>query len=61
MAAAIASGREHRANDRVAYHVLDIMHSIIDASETERHVEMNSTMSRPEPLPLGLLPGRVEL
>ena len=61
MAAAIAHGREHRANDRVAYHVLDIMHSIIDASETGRHVEMNSTMSRPEPLPLGLVPGRVEL
>lgn len=61
MVAAIAHDREHRANDRVAYHVLDIMHSIIDASETGRHVEMNSTMSRPEPLPLGLMAGRVEL
>jgi len=61
MVAAIAAGREHRANDRVAYHVLDIMHSILDASEIGRHVEMNSTMVRPDPLPLGLTAGRVEL
>jgi len=59
MVAALESGREHRANDRVAYHVLDLMHSILDASETGRHVEMNSTMSRPEPLPLGLAPGKI--
>ena len=51
MAAAIAAGREHRANERLAYHVLDLMHSIVDASETGRHVEMRSAMSRPEPLP----------
>lgn len=57
---AIRRGREHRANDRVAYHVLDLMHSIVDAAETGRHVEMASSMSRPEPLPLGLQPGRVE-
>ena len=61
MAAAIASGRPHRANERVAYHVLDLMHSIVDAAETGRHVEMASSMSRPDPLPLGLAPGRVEL
>jgi len=61
MAASIAGEREHRANERVAYHVLDIMHSIIDASESERHIEMNSTMSRPDPLPQGLPHGKVEL
>ena len=47
MAAAIAAGREHRANERMAYHVLDSMHSIVDASETGRHSEMRSAMSRP--------------
>ncbi len=46
MAAAIAAGREHRANERLAYHVLDLMHSIVDASETGRHIEMRSAMSR---------------
>lgn len=61
MAAALASGRQHRANERVAYHVLDLMHSIVDAAETGRHVEISSSMSRPDPLPLGLAPGRVEL
>jgi predicted dehydrogenase len=58
---AIRRGREHRANERVAYHVLDLMHSIVDAAESGRHVEMASSMSRPEPLPPGLQPGRVEL
>ncbi|MFZ4598611.1 MAG: Gfo/Idh/MocA family protein [Terrimicrobiaceae bacterium] len=49
--AAIPENREHRANAKVAYHVLDVMHSILDSSETERHVELASTMTRPAPLP----------
>lgn len=61
MAAAIAGEREHRANGSVAYHVLDIMHAIIDASESGRHIGMNSTMVRPDPLPPGLPHGQVEL
>jgi predicted dehydrogenase len=60
MAAAITAGREHRANERLAYHVLDLMHSIVDASEMGRHVEMRSAMSRPEPLPQALPAGKVE-
>jgi predicted dehydrogenase len=60
MAAAITAGREHRTNERLAYHVLELMHSIVDASETGRHVEMRSAMSRPEPLPHGLPAGKVE-
>jgi predicted dehydrogenase len=60
MAAALVSGREHRANERVAYHVLDLMHSIIDASESGRHVDMKSAMVRPAPLPLGLAPGQID-
>jgi predicted dehydrogenase len=61
MAAAIAAGREHRANERMAYHVLDLMHAIIDSSETGRHIEIQSAMARPEPLPQGLPSGKVEL
>jgi hypothetical protein len=59
MAAAIAAGREHRANERLAYHVLDFALNR-RRSETGRHVEMQSAMSRPEPLPQGLPAGKVE-
>jgi predicted dehydrogenase len=59
MAAAIAGGREHRANERLAYHVLDLMHSIVDSSEGGRHIEIRSFMSRPEPLPPGLPEGKI--
>jgi hypothetical protein len=41
--------------------VLDILHSILDASEDGRHIELASSMVRPSPLPEGLPPGRVEL
>jgi predicted dehydrogenase len=61
LVASIHSEREHRANERVAYHVLDLMHTIIDASETGRHIDMKSSMSRPDPLPLGLADGQIEL
>jgi predicted dehydrogenase len=50
MAAAIAADREHRANERIAYHVLELMHCIVDSSEAGRHIETQSFMSRPEPL-----------
>jgi predicted dehydrogenase len=51
MAEALRSGRPHRANGEMAYHVLDIMHAIHDASAEGRHIELTSTCSRPEPLP----------
>lgn len=60
MANALKTGRDHRANERVAYHVLDVMHTISDAAESGRHLEIGSTMSRPDPLPAGLTPGRLE-
>lgn len=59
MANAIATGRDHRANERIAYHVLDAMHSIVDAAESRCAVELKSTMSRPEPLPEGLEFGKI--
>lgn len=57
---ALENKREHRANARTAYHVLDIMHSILDASESGRHVELNSSMTRPSPMPLGLADGELD-
>jgi predicted dehydrogenase len=51
MADAIRSGRMHRANGELAYHVLDLMHTIHDASREGRHIDMTSSCERPEPLP----------
>ncbi len=56
MAHALRSGRPHRANGELAYHVLDIMHAFHDASQEGRHIELSSTCNRPAPLPLGLPP-----
>jgi predicted dehydrogenase len=51
MAEAIRSGRAHRANGELAYHVLDLMHTIHDASHEGRHIEMTSSCQRPDALP----------
>ncbi|MCA1723865.1 MAG: Gfo/Idh/MocA family oxidoreductase [Thermomicrobia bacterium] len=57
MAAAIRAGQPHRANGALAYHVLDLMHAIHDASRTGTHIDIESSCDRPAPLPLGLAPG----
>lgn len=61
MIAARDAGREHRANERFGYHILDVLHSILDACEGGRHEDLASALRRPEPLPLGLEPGRFDL
>ena len=60
MAAALRSGRPHRASGALAYHVLDLMHAFHDASEQGRHVDVASTCERPAPLPVGLANGAVD-
>lgn len=60
MAYAIRSGREHRANGEMAYHILDIMHGFHDASASGKHYELKSTCKRPDALPIGLLPGQLD-
>jgi predicted dehydrogenase len=60
MAYAVQFGRKHRANGEMAYHVLDIMHAIHDASQAGKHVQLTSTCERPAPLPLGLMPGTLD-
>jgi predicted dehydrogenase len=50
MAYALAAGRPHRASGRLAFHVLDVMHAVGEASDSGRHVEIESTCERPEPL-----------
>jgi predicted dehydrogenase len=60
MAYALRSGRPHRASGDLAYHVLDLMHAVHDASHSGQHVTLNSTVERPAPLPLGLMPGTLD-
>jgi predicted dehydrogenase len=60
MAYALRSGRPHRANGELAYHVLDIMEAFHEASRAGRHIELSSRCDRPAPLPLGLRPGTLD-
>jgi len=60
LANAIKSGRPHRANGDMAYHVLDCMQAFLDASRTGRHVRIKSTCERPAPLPTGLKLGTLD-
>lgn len=60
MAYALRSGRPHRASGELAYHVLDIMHAFHDASNAGKHIELESTCARPQPLPLGLRHGLLD-
>jgi predicted dehydrogenase len=50
MAYAIRTGRTNRASGALAYHVVDIMQSILDASEAGRHIELTSGVDRPAPM-----------
>lgn len=53
LAAALRAGRPARASGELAYHVLDIMHAIHDASREGRHMELASGCDRPAPMPAG--------
>lgn len=61
MAYAIRCSRPHRASGKLAYHVLDIMQAFDDASREGRHLVLTSGVSRPDPLPLGLREGLLDL
>ena len=50
MVAALESGRPHRASGELAFHVLDIMESIHQASAQNQHLMLDSACAQPEPL-----------
>lgn len=52
MARAIRDGGPHRANGDLAYHVLDIMESLLDSAASGSLVEVESTVERPVAVPL---------
>ena len=60
MAAGIELGRPHRCSGELAYHVTDVMCSILEAAENGRTVELESTCARPAPLREGLVPGELD-
>jgi predicted dehydrogenase len=53
MAEAIRSGSPQRASSDLAFHVLDVMQSVEEASQSGRHVVPESSCRQPEPLPAG--------
>ncbi|MBQ4507089.1 MAG: Gfo/Idh/MocA family oxidoreductase [Firmicutes bacterium] len=50
MAAAIREGRPCRTDARMAYHVLDVLSSILDSAERDNAVFIRSSCERPRPL-----------
>ncbi|MCL2044664.1 MAG: Gfo/Idh/MocA family oxidoreductase [Treponema sp.] len=50
MAEAIEEGRQHRASGELAFHVLDIMHGIHDASASGKYYKLKSKCKRPAAL-----------
>ena len=60
MAAGIELGRPHRCSGELAYHVTDVMCSILEAAENRQCVTVESTCERPAPLREGLAPGELD-
>lgn len=61
MAYAIRNNRSHRANGKLAFHVLEAMHGFHISSDEGKHYEMTSTCERPAPLPIGITKDSLEL
>ncbi len=51
MAVALRTGSPQRASGALAYHVLDLMHAIHEASASGQHVAIASGVERPEAMP----------
>lgn len=61
MAYGILHNRPHRASGALAYHVLEIMQAFEESSRTGRHVAIASHVERPAALPVGPLPGVLDI
>lgn len=60
MAHALRSGRPHRANGDLTFHVLDLMHAFHEAQQSGAFVELSSTCEQPAMIPTGLQPGQLD-
>jgi predicted dehydrogenase len=56
LASALVTGTPHRADGQVAYHVLDVMESLLAAASSGQAVDVASTCERPAAVPLGARP-----
>lgn len=56
MARAIRTGEPHRADGALAYHVLDVLESLLEAAAQDQPVDVASTVDRPAAVPLGASP-----
>jgi predicted dehydrogenase len=54
MCRAIANDRPQRASGEMAAHVVDVINSVIEASDRGEQVALTSTCAQPAPLPSGL-------
>lgn len=59
MATGILENRPHRANGDLALHVLEVMEAFDTASREGRTVDINTPVTRPEPLATSLKDGRI--
>ncbi|MBR5261083.1 MAG: Gfo/Idh/MocA family oxidoreductase [Oscillospiraceae bacterium] len=55
MAWSIVKGRTNRASKEMAFHVFELMHSIISSAETGKVVQLESTFQTPAALPAGYM------
>jgi predicted dehydrogenase len=55
MISAMRSSRLHRANGEMAYHVIDVIESLLQSSAEGRHITLSSSCQPPEPFALGEL------
>ena len=60
MIQAMDQGRDHRCNERLAFHVLDVMHAFHDAHDQRTVIDLASSCDRPAALSAGLPDGRLE-
>ncbi len=49
---ALETNRINRVNGELSYHVLDIMHGFHDSANTGRHISLESTCQKPDPMPV---------
>ena len=61
LARALGEGVPHRANGRLAFHVLDVMESLLAAAQSGESVIIGSTCERPAAVPAGARPEEPEL
>jgi predicted dehydrogenase len=54
LSSAIANNRPHRAHGDMAYHVVDVINSVVESSDTDQRLKLESSCSQPAPLPAGL-------